>query len=115
MKIPTARVERSVFFCDIFQFVGKLGGRTLFATTWGRGFIRGACHKEVCYVGQDDKRRRKIAQGADYGFAGGFFRAVAKVCEKSDIYKSYEHTRDYVSEIHCADKRISDTEVIIVA
>ena len=45
----------------------------------------------------------------------GFFRAVAKVCEKSDIYKSYEHTRDYVSEIHCADKRISDTEVIIVA
>lgn len=49
------------------------------------------------------------------GFAGGFFRAVAKVCEKSDIYKSYEHTRDYVSEIHCADKRISDTEVIIVA
>lgn len=40
MKIPTAQVERSVFFCDIFQFVGKLGGRTLFATTWGRGFIR---------------------------------------------------------------------------
>ena len=33
----------------------------------------GACHKEVCYVGQDDKRRRKIAQGADYGFAGGFY------------------------------------------
>lgn len=38
MKIPTARVERSVFFCDIFQFVGKLGG--LFVPTWGRGFIR---------------------------------------------------------------------------
>ena len=75
----------------------------------------GACHKEVCYVGQDDKCRRKIVQGADYGFAGGFFRAVAKVCEKSDIYKSYEHTWDYVSEIHCADKRISDAEVIIVA
>lgn len=40
MKIPTARVERSVFFCDIFQFVGKLGGRKLFVPTWGRGFIR---------------------------------------------------------------------------
>ena len=40
MKIPTARVERSVFFCDIFQFVGKLGVRTLFASTWGWSFIR---------------------------------------------------------------------------
>ena len=115
MKIPTARIERSVFFFDIFQFVWKLGGQTLFASAWGRVLSVGACHKEVCYVGQDDKCRRKIAQGADYGFAWGFFRAVAKVCEKSDIYKSYEHTRDYVSEIHCADKRISDTEVIIVA
>lgn len=38
MKIPTARVERSVFFCVIFQFVGKLGGRTLFAPAWGLGF-----------------------------------------------------------------------------
>lgn len=38
MKIPTARVERSVFFFDIFQFVGKLGERTLFALAWG--FIR---------------------------------------------------------------------------
>lgn len=40
MKIPTAQVERSVFFFDIFQFVGKLGGQTLFASAWSRGFIR---------------------------------------------------------------------------
>lgn len=104
MKIPTARVERSVFFAIFFSLWGSWAGERCLPLH-GVGVLSvGACHKEVCYVGQDDKCRRKIAQGADYGFAGGFFRTVAKVCEKSDIYKSYEHTWDYVSEIHCADK-----------
>mgnify|MGYP000441189882 CR=1 FL=1 len=116
MKIPTARVERSVFFCDIFSVCGEAGRANVVCPCMGSGFYPLVlATKKVCYVGQDDKCRRKIAQGADYGFAGGFFRTVAKVCEKSDIYKSYEHTWDYVSEIHCADKRIFDAEVIIVA
>lgn len=38
MKIPTARVERSVFFCDIFSVCGEAGRANVVCPCMGSGF-----------------------------------------------------------------------------